>query len=317
LNQSAYNAFSFAKTACKAAYYDIFGVCGDPGMLDKNKKEPNGEPPVFALGRQLTLEYYDCGVKALLDKVQVENALLKAANDSGATIISSSFHQFEPQGISGVVIIAESHFTIHAWPEHNYAAVDIFTCGDNIHLDEAIRSMQDSFQAGQVIISSDQNRGLLSQPGTAPEPGPVPVRTSGPAQDAKSDHPLPISWNRVWEGKQPWGVATAVDLYGCDPGVIRDAGMIQDFVVQLCERIDMRRFGDCQVVHFGDEDRVAGYSMTQLIETSLISGHFANATHAGYLDIFSCKFYEPREVAEFAMAFFKADHYKLQISLRQ
>jgi len=288
-------------------------------MLDKNKKYSTGEPPVFALGRQLTLEYYDCGANVLLDKDQVEKALLKAANDSGATIISSSFHQFEPQGVSGVVIIAESHFTIHAWPEYNYAAVDIFTCGDNIHLDEAIRSMQESFQSGRVMISSDQNRGLLSQPGIPREFRPMPARTSGTAQGTPPDEatPLPISWNRVWEEKEPWGVATAVDLYGCDPGLIRDAGMIETFVVQLCERIDMRRFGDCQVVHFGEDERVAGYSMTQLIETSLISGHFANATQSAYLDIFSCKFYEPRDVAEFAMSFFKADHYKMQISLRQ
>jgi len=57
--------------------------------------------------------------------------------------------------------------------------------------------------------------------------------------------------------------------------------------------------------------------MTQLIETSLISGHFANASNTAYLDLFSCKFYEPREVAEFAMAFFKGRHYKMQISVRQ
>ena len=283
-------------------------------MLDRNKKPSTGADPVFALGRQLTLEYYECGAETLLDKTRVEEALLKAARDSGATIISSSFHQFEPQGVSGVVIIAESHFTIHAWPEHNYAAVDIFTCGDNIKLDEAIRSMQESFESQQVIVSSDQNRGLLSQPGN---PMVKTMPPASPAPDEASSQPLPISWNRVWEDKSPWGVSTAVDLYGCDPELIRDAGMIEQFVVQLCERIQMRRFGECQVVHFGEDEKVAGYSMTQLIETSLISGHFANATNAAYLDIFSCKRYEPREVAEFAMSFFRADHYKMQISLRQ
>jgi S-adenosylmethionine decarboxylase len=79
----------------------------------------------------------------------------------------------------------------------------------------------------------------------------------------------------------------------------------------------MKRFGKCQVVHFGEDEKVAGFSMTQFIETSLISGHFANASNSVYLDVFSCKFYEPREVAEFATAFFKGDHYKLQIALRQ
>ena len=85
----------------------------------------------------------------------------------------------------------------------------------------------------------------------------------------------------------------------------------------LCELIKMNRYGDCQIVHFGEDEQVAGFSMTQLIETSLISGHFANATNAVYLDVFSCKFYEPREVAEFAMSYFKGSNYKMQIGLRQ
>ena len=66
----------------------------------------------------------------------------------------------------------------------------------------------------------------------------------------------------------------------------------------------MRRFGDTQVVHFGEDERVAGYSMVQLIETSLISAHFANQTNATYLDVFSCKPYEPEVVADFAQTFF-------------
>ena len=277
-------------------------------MLEKNKK-PDTDSPVFALGRQLTLEYYDCGPMALLDKTQVENTLLKAAKDSGATIISSSFHQFEPQGVSGVVIIAESHFTVHAWPEHNYAAVDIFTCGDNINLDAAIRSMQESFKSKRVLISSDQNRGLIN-PTSHDTGNAVP----GTIVDRKT---LPISWKKAHDNVQPWGVLTSVDLYGCDPEAIRDAGTIEAFVVNLCEKIEMKRFGDCKIVHFGEDEKIAGYSVTQLIETSLISGHFANASNTAYLDIFSCKFYEPREVAEFALSYFKGDHYKMQIAMRQ
>jgi S-adenosylmethionine/arginine decarboxylase-like enzyme len=73
----------------------------------------------------------------------------------------------------------------------------------------------------------------------------------------------------------------------------------------LCELIGMKRYGDCQIVHFG-EGRVAGYSMIQLIETSLISGHFANDTNRAYLDIFSCKDYDPSVVEEFSKTFFGA-----------
>ncbi len=261
----------------------------------------------FALGRQLTIEYYECGAKVLLDEDRVEQVLLKAANDSGATIISSSFHRFEPQGVSGVVVIAESHFTVHAWPEHDYAAVDIFTCGDNIDLEIAINSMKDSFQSENVVISSDQNRGIISKPFEQKKLG----------QIVKNSKIHPISWKKEYEGKNPWGVLTSIDIYDSDPQTIRDADRIKRFVYELCDLIDMKRFGECQIVHFGEDKKVEGFSMTQLIETSLISGHFANASNRVYLDVFSCKFYEPREVAEFAVSFFKGDHYKMQIALRQ
>jgi S-adenosylmethionine decarboxylase len=280
-------------------------------MLEKNRKffGESKDNTSFALGRQLTIEYYSCAEDILLNKDTIEKALLKAAKDSGATIISSSFHDFKPQGVSGVVIIAESHFTVHAWPEHDYAAVDIFTCGDSIDLEVAINSMKDSFKSENVVISSDQNRGLLAKP------------VDGKKKDIKEiiNNPKinPISWEKEYTSKNPWGVLTSVDIADCDPDIIRDAKKIEQFVHELCDLIGMKRFGECQIVHFGQDKKVEGFSMTQLIETSLISGHFANASNRVYLDIFSCKFYEPREVAEFATAFFKGDNYKMQIALRQ
>ena len=101
-----------------------------------------------------------------------------------------------------------------------------------------------------------------------------------------------------------WGLYTSVDLKGCDPASIRDPEKIHRFIIELCDLIEMKRFGEPQIVHFGPTERVAGYSMTQLIETSLISGHFANETNAAYLDIFSCKEYEPSKAAEFCRDFF-------------
>lgn len=108
----------------------------------------------------------------------------------------------------------------------------------------------------------------------------------------------------VGSGKA-WGILTSIDLQDCDSDRIRDAKQIEAYVVQLCELIGMKRYGICQVVHFG-EGRVAGYSMVQLIETSLISGHFANDTNSAYLDIFSCKGYDPAVVEEFSKNFFGA-----------
>src|SRR5215208_6042237 len=82
-----------------------------------------------------------------------------------------------------------------------------------------------------------------------------------------------------------WGVSTCINLYECDLALMQNADAIRKFVVELCDLIKMRRYGETQVVFFGDEPRVQGFSMTQLIETSLISAHFANASCAIYLDV--------------------------------
>jgi S-adenosylmethionine/arginine decarboxylase-like enzyme len=104
--------------------------------------------------------------------------------------------------------------------------------------------------------------------------------------------------------EQVWGIATSIDIYDCDPERIRDADVIRRFVVKLCNLIEMKRFGETVVVHFGEDEKVAGYSMVQLIETSLISAHFANLTNTTYLDVFSCKPYDPEVVADFARVYF-------------
>lgn len=117
--------------------------------------------------------------------------------------------------------------------------------------------------------------------------------------------------------EEVWGIASAIDIYNCNPMTIRDADEIKRFVVELCDLIEMRRFGETQVVHFGEDERVAGYSMVQLIETSLISGHFANQSNAVYLDVFSCKPYDPEVVRAFAQEFFGGTDSHLNVTLRQ
>jgi S-adenosylmethionine/arginine decarboxylase-like enzyme len=114
-----------------------------------------------------------------------------------------------------------------------------------------------------------------------------------------------------------WGIASAIDIYNCDPDKIRDDNTIRRFVVELCDLIEMKRFGETQVVHFGEDERVAGYSMVQLIETSLISAHFANLTNTTYLDVFSCKHYDPETVRNFAQNFFGGSHSILNVTLRR
>ena len=133
--------------------------------------------------------------------------------------------------------------------------------------------------------------------------------TSAPVASAT----VPVK-EMVGEGKA-WGLCTAVDLQDCHPDLIRNADHIRRYVVELCELIEMQRFGECQVVDFGS-GRVAGYSMVQLISTSLISGHFANDTNSAYLDIFSCKGYDPAVVEEFSKRFFGARRSTTTVTLR-
>ena len=116
--------------------------------------------------------------------------------------------------------------------------------------------------------------------------------------------------------RESWGLYTSVDLKNCNPATIRDADKIRQFVVELCDLIDMKRFGETTVVYFGLNEKVAGYSMTQLIETSLISGHFANETNAAYLDIFSCKEYPPGVMIDYCKTFFEAESATSQLLFR-
>lgn len=85
------------------------------------------------LGRHILVEYYNCDENILKDHKLVEKYMNEAAEKAGATIVNSVFHHFNPWGVSGAVIISESHLTIHTWPEYGYAAVDVFTCGDTVN----------------------------------------------------------------------------------------------------------------------------------------------------------------------------------------
>ena len=113
-----------------------------------------------------------------------------------------------------------------------------------------------------------------------------------------------------------WGLLTSIDLLNCDPKIIRNEKLIKKYVKELCQLIKMKRFKETQVIYFGEDERVAGYSMIQLIETSLISGHFANQNNSAYIDIFSCKYYNSLTAAEYTKKFFKAEEFKIKSILR-
>lgn len=116
-----------------------------------------------ALGTHLILEFYGCPPDHLDNKDLISRVLTEAVEGSGATLIKPFFHQFAPQGVSGVVVIAESHFSIHTWPEYGYAAVDMFTCGDTVDMDFALEHIRQGLGAAQ-LQKMEIARGMLDIP---------------------------------------------------------------------------------------------------------------------------------------------------------
>lgn len=113
-----------------------------------------------ALGKHLLLELKGCDDGVLNDISFLKETLLEAAVEAGATVLGESFHQFNPQGVSGVVVVAESHLFIHTWPEHGYVAADIFTCGNSVQPEKAAELLVRKLGAENHSIVELQ-RGIL------------------------------------------------------------------------------------------------------------------------------------------------------------
>jgi S-adenosylmethionine/arginine decarboxylase-like enzyme len=119
-----------------------------------------------------------------------------------------------------------------------------------------------------------------------------------------------------YTNENAWGLLTSIDIHGCEPARIRSRKTIIEYSARLCELINMKAYGDPLVVHFG-EGSVAGFSMVQLIETSVISAHFANKSNRAFIDIFSCQYYDPEEAARFSMGFFNGTDYAINVLIRK
>lgn len=117
-----------------------------------------------SLGRHLISELYDCDEEILNDVEQIEYLMKKAAIESGATIVTSTFHRFLPHGVSGAIIVSESHLAIHTWPEYNYASLDIYTCGDSVDPWKAFYYLKDALNSKRQE-SQEFKRGVFSSIG--------------------------------------------------------------------------------------------------------------------------------------------------------
>lgn len=120
------------------------------------------ESKLFTLGRHLLAEFYDCEPNVLNNVSLIEKVMTEAAEVAGATIVQKNFHHFSPYGVSGVVVIAESHLAIHTWPEFGYAAIDLFTCGESVDPTVAYEYLREHLHA-KTAFYSELKRGLINQ----------------------------------------------------------------------------------------------------------------------------------------------------------
>jgi len=112
---------------------------------------------INALGRQLVIDAWGCG--ELDDEEKVKSFLEECVKACGATLLSTDTHRFSPQGISGIAVIAESHISIHTWPEYGYAAIDVFTCGKDVEPYSAIDVIKRFFSPERMTVN-EVKRGI-------------------------------------------------------------------------------------------------------------------------------------------------------------
>lgn len=118
---------------------------------------------MIALGRHILAEIYGCDAEILNNSELIEKIMVESALEAGAEVREVAFHKFSPQGVSGVVVISESHLAIHTWPELGYAAVDIFTCGDRVNPWDACNYLTRKFNAGH-LSANEYQRGVFEKP---------------------------------------------------------------------------------------------------------------------------------------------------------
>ena len=110
------------------------------------------------VGKHCILELYDCVSSKLDDEVFLRSAITQAAERAGATLLNLITHQFQPQGVTGLALLAESHISIHTWPEAGYAAVDVFTCGDHTMPEKACAVLSEELGSGHQSLRSFRRR---------------------------------------------------------------------------------------------------------------------------------------------------------------
>ncbi len=247
------------------------------------------------IGKHLIVEFWDC--KTIESETEIESLLSQAALYANSTLLNISTKKFEPQGVTSLALLAESHISIHTWPEKNYVALDVFTCGAHTTPYKAINFLREAFNPKNVSIKEVQR-------GTS-NPKPDQFRT------------FERDTNLRLDDTKEFGYELVLNLYDCNPETIRSGKELIRFTIELCDLIDMKRFWEPFLERFAlDSECAAGYSIAQMIETSLISGHFCEYWNSAYINIFSCKPYDAEVAIEFAKKFFGAERVTTKLLIR-
>jgi S-adenosylmethionine decarboxylase len=133
-------------------YRSLSGQLGDRFLTPVDSSDDPLVRVPAAVGFHCILELYDCSKALLNDADFVRQSLRDAATQAKATLLNEVLHQFEPQGITALALLSESHISIHTWPEVGYAALDVFTCGHHTDPEEACKHMVKAFKAERHIL---------------------------------------------------------------------------------------------------------------------------------------------------------------------
>ena len=153
------NAFSHFHPNPGWAGFSYNSLSPQPDAILNERIEPNRNSTsdtaiVNTVGKHCILELYDCDCARLDDEDFLRSAISNAALRAGATLLQLISHRFLPHGVTGLALLAESHISIHTWPESGYAAVDVFTCGDHTMPETACRVLVDELRAERHILRS-------------------------------------------------------------------------------------------------------------------------------------------------------------------
>lgn len=200
-------------------------------------------------GNHILLDLY--GAVELDNPEWIERVIEKACEIAGAQVILSKYHSFgQDQGVSGATILAESHVTIHTWPERGFASIDVFMCG-SADATAAVQYLTTAFCPNHFEIKTEKRGDAFSQ---------------------------------------KWGQHLILDLKGCDVDYLKWKDNIIEWCAEIVDAINMTPHGAPIIKHFATHSHeAAGYTLIQLIETSSITAHFAENIGEAYIDIFSCK----------------------------